>query len=436
MGNSNTWVWELEKSDALSWGPYSTVGVRIIPVTTGLQTVRVYYDEMKNGQPLDDFIRWDIARAKPHATLDQALIAVIPGHFVSINTGEQATTTHARLLLRGDWAGSTITYGVGTYDQPPTSFIAVGAGGLTGAIPLNAEKSNTYVWVRVSNGGQVHTHLVIIDPPPRTFKVNPELRVTEGETGRVTVSLGSPATRGGVSFKVTTAYGDGVTDDDLGEIVSTVTIPEGRRSASIAVPTIEDEEIEADERLTITLTHVGEPLWAVEPGKTGATTVTIVNDDVGLEPWNIQVVPGDGTLTVTWNVSSREGYENSEIWHVLRWSQQFGVWANPRDWRAVGRNDGLSVDPGVTSYTITGLKNGVATGVWIRSMVGYRSNMSERDAASSQWVRTKGVHTTPVAPGRRRAQAGQSDRGRDHREPKRDASGYRWRASSRSAAAI
>ncbi len=74
------------------------------------------------------------------------------------------------------------------------------------------------------------------------------------------------------------------------------------------------------------------------------------------------------------------------------------MWNNPRDPRAVGKNDGLSVDPGLTSYTITNLKNGVATGVFIRSMVGHRNNMSEREGNSSEWVRTKGEHTTPVAP--------------------------------------
>ena len=101
------------------------------------------------------------------------------------------------------------------------------------------------------------------------------------------------------------------------------------------------------------------------------------------------------------------GYEDSEIWHVLRWSQEFGVWANPRDPRAVGKNDGFSVDPGVTTFTITDLRNGVATGVFIRSMVGHRNNMSERDGNSSQWVRTKGVHTTPVGPSQRGAHGGE-----------------------------
>ena len=136
-----------------------------------------------------------------------------------------------------------------------------------------------------------------------------------------------------------------------------------------------------------------------EAGTITAWVNTVDNDQPteGPEPWNIQVVPGNGTLTVTWNVSSRDGVEDSEIWHVLRWSQEPGVWNNPRDPRAVGKNDGLSVDPGVTSYTITGLKNDVATGVFIRSMVGHRNNMSEREEKSSKWVRTKGEHTTPRA---------------------------------------
>ena len=420
-GSGRTFTWlEWTESPTLVWGQGSAPKVRMQASRTGLDTVRVYYDEMRAGQPVEGFTRWDIAREKPYNSFyhddwdgDRAHIAVIPGEFPSLNPAAQGRllTTHVRLRLAGTTPGSRVQYEKGAYnDSPPFFFFNdLPSSGITEPIELDPASKNTYVWVKVSHGVQgihgflEHTleervHLVIIDPPPRTFSVNPELRVTEGETGQVTVSLGSPATRGGVSFNVSTEYGDGVTDDDIGGVVSTVTVPEGQRSATITVPTIDDEEIEADERLTITLTHVGEPLWVVEPGKSSATEVTIVNDDVGLEPWNIQVVPGDGTLTVTWNVTSREGYEDSEIWHVLRWSQEFGVWANPRDPRAVGKNDGLSVDPGLTSYTITGLKNDVATGVFIRSMVGYRSNMSERNGASSKWVRTKGVHTTPVGP--------------------------------------
>ena len=117
----------------------------------------------------------------------------------------------------------------------------------------------------------------------------------------------------------------------------------------------------------------------------------------GTEPTNVQVVPGDGILTVTWTLTPREGVDGDEIKHALRWSQEAGVWANPTDPRAVGANDGISVEGGVSSYTITGLKNDVVTGVFVRSFTG--SSYSERAAGSSNWVRVKGEQTTPRAAG-------------------------------------
>ena len=53
------------------------------------------------------------------------------------------------------------------------------------------------------------------------------------------------------------------------------------------------------------------------------------------------------------------------------------------------------VEGGVASYTITGLENGVATGVFVRSFTD--SSYSERSQHSSRWVRVKGEHTTPRA---------------------------------------
>ena len=115
----------------------------------------------------------------------------------------------------------------------------------------------------------------------------------------------------------------------------------------------------------------------------------------GTEPANVRVTPGDGSLTVTWTLTPREGVADDQIKHALRWSQEAGVWANPTDPKAVGANDGISVEGGVTSYTITGLKNDVATGVFVRSFTG--GSYSERAAGSSNWVRVKGEQTTPRA---------------------------------------
>ena len=426
LGRTFTWL-EWTESSALVWGRGSTPELRIEASRTGLDKVRVYYDEMRGGQPVEGFRRWDIAREKPYDSFyhddwddDRAHIAVIPGEFPSLNQAQgKLLTTHVRLRLAGTTPGSRVQYIKGAYNDSPPFFFGfetdLPSSGITEPIELDPASKNTYVWVKVSHGVQgipgflEHTleervHLVIIDPPPRTYKVNPEVTVTEGDEATVTVSLGNPATRGGVTFEVTAAYGDGgATADDVGEIASTVTVPEGQRSAQIVVPTVDDDAVEDDESFTVSVSHVGTPAWAVEPGKTATATVTIANDDEpppGPEPWNIVVTPGDGTLTVTWNVSSREGYDDSEVWHALRWFQPYGGphrWDNPRDRRAVGRNDGLSVDPGVTSYTITGLTNGVATDVFVRSMVGHRNNMSERLADSSKWVKVTG-DTTPVAP--------------------------------------
>ena len=133
----------------------------------------------------------------------------------------------------------------------------------------------------------------------------------------------------------------------------------------------------------------------IDPDGTGTAVVTIDEPPPGPEPRNIRVVPGDGKLTVSWSVSPRDGVDDSEIRHALRWSQAPGVWANPRDPRAVGPSEGLSVPGGVTSYVIEGLENGVATGVFVRSFTGTYHH--EDAPSSSRWVRVKGLHTTPVA---------------------------------------
>jgi hypothetical protein len=112
-------------------------------------------------------------------------------------------------------------------------------------------------------------------------------------------------------------------------------------------------------------------------------------------PRNVTVVPGDGRLTVSWEVGPRDGVADSDIRHALRWSQTPGKWANPHPGH-VGPNDGYSVSGGVASYVITGLRNGVPTGVFVRSYTG--GNYYERSPASSEWVRIKGPQTTPNSP--------------------------------------
>ena len=407
----------------LDWSDGDTVSVSLVgknvpaPATpapnTDLRPVRVHYDGMVDGEPVDNFNNLRLASPNPSSQPGRRveLRAYIPGTFPSADPEKGiVTTTHVMLRVRAH-PDSTLEWAIGNVYGVTGTFAAFANGGFTPAIALNPASKWTYVYLRVTNGSQSATHLVAIDPPPRTYTLSPEVSVTEGEEAALTLSLGSPAGAGGVSFTVSANYPDGgATAEDVGQIAAKVTVPEGQQSARIIIPTVDDEAVEEDEeRFTVRVAHVGEPAWAVDPEGTATAAVTIVDNDEppappeGPEPWDIRVVPGNGTLTVTWNVGSRDGVEDSEIWHVLRWSQEPGVWANPHDPRAVSRSDGLSVDPGLTGYTITDLKNGVATGVFVRSMVGHRNNMSERDGNSSEWVRTKGEHTTPRAGGQQQA---------------------------------
>ena len=107
------------------------------------------------------------------------------------------------------------------------------------------------------------------------------------------------------------------------------------------------------------------------------------------EPADVRVVPGDGSLTVSWTAVAHPRVAAEQVQHALRWSQEAGVWANPSG------NNGIAVEAGVNGYTITGLRNGVATGVFVRAFVGQLR--SERSEHSSGWVRVKGESTTPQA---------------------------------------
>ena len=107
------------------------------------------------------------------------------------------------------------------------------------------------------------------------------------------------------------------------------------------------------------------------------------------EPADVRVVPGDGSLTVSWTAVAHPRVAAEQVQHALRWSQEAGVWANPSG------NNGVAVEAGVNGYTIPGLRNGVATGVFVRAFVGRLR--SERSEHSSGWVRVKGESTTPRA---------------------------------------
>ena len=400
------------------------------PTRATLGAIAVHYD---GDPPVDGFQNW-----QPAHLANYGYRVRIPGEFSYLdpddNTVQFTQTTHAKIEVQVGQPGSTLRVGKVTYPgadrsdpqaTPPVvcsyvtvpvsgsnpvtgeikykslwrcvALAAVNAGELSHAIELNAHSPNTHVDIEVTDGEVVRTWLLNIDPPPRTYSLSPTAQVEEGQDARLTLTLGREAPAGGLEFSVTTAYGT-ARADDLGEVASSVTVPEGVYSLEITVPTVDDDRYEGEESFTVTVapTRSG---WAVEPEGTDTSTVTIEDNDAapeGPEPRPVQYVPGDGTLTVSWTVAPREGVEDGEIRHALRWSQATGAdhfWANPRDPNSVGPSDGITVAGGVTRYVITGLENGVATRVDLRSYIG--SNHSEANPQSSEWVTEEGEHTTP-----------------------------------------
>ena len=120
------------------------------------------------------------------------------------------------------------------------------------------------------------------------------------------------------------------------------------------------------------------------------------------EPTNVQVASGDGSVTVTWDVApfyyKGRLIESERIMHAIRWWIGTG-WANPRGTNGIGVNDGIHVENGVTSYTITGLTNGVGVEVQVRAFFG--SNYTEaamnkgESSTSSTWVKAVGTPQDP-----------------------------------------
>ncbi len=109
-----------------------------------------------------------------------------------------------------------------------------------------------------------------------------------------------------------------------------------------------------------------------------------VNSDALPPPQPIdQVVPGDSSLTVIWTVAPRPGVADDRIRHALRWSQEAYVWANSPGPHSLGE-DGIVVDGGVVTYTITDLENGVATGVFV-SPSPAATTTRERPNPASGW---------------------------------------------------
>ena len=127
-----------------------------------------------------------------------------------------------------------------------------------------------------------------------------------GTDGEFTVSLGAPATTDTViSYSVS---GSATAGDDYTTLSGEVTILGGQPSATIALPVLDDLEVESDESVIVTLDAItsGDP--NVVLGATDTATVTIADNEVANEV-NVAVTiaaasePGtDGEFTVSLGV--------------------------------------------------------------------------------------------------------------------------------------
>ncbi len=178
-----------------------------------------------------------------------------------------------------------------------------------------AALSNTTAAIRKTDGctntGNVSADFSVLAPTPRNSLTafNPcggtggppnlsinDVSVSEGDSGTktatFTISLGSPAGVGGVSFDIATADGSATVagNDYLDNSAAAVSIAEGALSTTFVVTINGDTDVESDETFTVNLTNV-----------TGANALdvlglgTIQNDDFIIVP--VHAIQGNGAMS-------------------------------------------------------------------------------------------------------------------------------------------
>ena len=178
-----------------------------------------------------------------------------------------------------------------------------------------AALSNTTAAIRKTDGctntGNVSADFSVLAPTPRNSLTafNPcggtggppnlsinDVSVSEGDSGTktatFTISLGSPAGVGGVSFDIATADGSATVagNDYLDNSATAVSIAEGALSTTFVVTINGDTDVESDETFTVNLTNV-----------TGANALdvlglgTIQNDDFIIVP--VHAIQGNGAMS-------------------------------------------------------------------------------------------------------------------------------------------
>ena len=132
-------------------------------------------------------------------------------------------------------------------------------------------------------------------PLDRSYSITSAAHVLEGGRATLTVTLGTTAPQGGLTFTVTPAYAAGAgqaTAADVGTVPAALTVPAGQRTAALTVPILSDTlRDEGDETFTVTIATSAEHWYAASAGA-GTATVTIRAPGVTVTPQNLSAGEG------------------------------------------------------------------------------------------------------------------------------------------------
>ena len=330
---------------------------------------------------------------------------------VTFGPGDSSKTKNVVITLTDDSdyeESETIELRIVAADDPGNDlgdYYARDAAGATAAVTITSEER------RIAFGS---------DPGSTTKHTARVAEAVSGGTFSLPVTV-SHLPGSSTTFAVEVLSGGTAKEDsDFSIAVKSVTFgpDDSSRTGHVAITLTDDSEYEKDETIQLRIAAADQPAndlgdgYARDAG--AAATVIITSDDDtavqivdgggarGSEPTNVTVTPGDGELTVSWTITSRDGAADGEIYHAVRWSQTPGAWDNPgmlpwdqdNQHTRLQAKHGILIEPGVNSYKITGLANRKVTGVQVRSFTG--TGRTEAAAASSQWVRVKGASTTPA----------------------------------------
>ena len=253
------------------------------PTATNLSASETYFD----GTALDltDIVAADVDSAGVTATL--ALSTPLAGSLTTA-TARSATSTYN--ATTGVW---TAAGAIADVNALLAGVRFVPAAGFTSDFTIATSVSD-------GSGAATGTKAVARGVTPAISVAGASLR--EGDTGSApmtfTLALSVAAPRP-VAVEVTTSDRSAVAGSDYTAVSTTVSIPAGATSATVAVPVRGDAQMEPDESFAVSLAN---PVNATLGHST--TAGTIVNDDVGIavtSPNGGESWTGDSTVDITWS---------------------------------------------------------------------------------------------------------------------------------------